>query len=119
LIYPLVLQADPTAPPSDFTPFYWLQFGLLGLFFLMLITGKGLMTTQRHAEVIAEKNERMAEVRADRDEWKAAYMAEREAREKESDARGMAEIRAEAAIEAAKTGAKALDALRQELGRRP
>jgi hypothetical protein len=112
------MLAQTDVPPNLTDPFFWGNFGLLGLFFLMLISGKGLMTTQRHAEVIAEKNERMAEVRADRDEWKAAYQAEREAREKESDARGLAEIRAEAAIEAAKTGAKALDALRQELGRR-
>jgi len=119
LIYLLTFQADPSAPPDLSNPFFWANFGLLGVFFLMLITGKGLMTTQRHTEVIVEKDKQINQARADADEWKGAWFHEQRAREKESDARVLAEQRADVAVEAAKTVAAALDALRQELGRRP
>lgn len=115
----LTLLAQSAGPPDLTDPFYWLNFSLLGVFFLMLITGKGLMTTQRHAEVIAEKNTQINQARADADEWKGAYFHEQRAREKESDARVLAEQRADVAVEAAKTVSAALDALRMELGRRP
>lgn len=117
-MYDLIAQTDPTAPPDLTSPFFWVNFGLLGVIFLMLISGKGLMTTQRHTEVRAADQERIAELKVDLAEWRQAYETEREARERESDARALAETRAEAAVEAARTVATALDAFRNELGRR-
>lgn len=114
----LTLLAQEPATPDLTSPYFWLNWGLIGVFFLMLITGKGLMTTQRHAEVIAEKDLRINQAQADADEWKGAYFHEQRAREKESDARQLAEQRADVAVEAAKTVSAALDALRMELGRR-
>jgi hypothetical protein len=112
----LLLEAN-TPDPSD--PFFWAQFGLLGVIFLMLILRRGLMTTKAHDEVVVEKDLRINQARADADEWKGAYFHEQRAREKESDARQLAEQRADVAVEAAKTVSAALDALRMELGRRP
>jgi hypothetical protein len=117
---PLSVLAQPTGPPDLADPFYWLNFSLLGVFFLMLISGKGLMTTNRHNEVIIEKDKQIHQARADVDEWKGAWSHEQRARERESEARILAEQRADVAVEAAKTVSAALDALRTELlGRRP
>jgi len=116
----LFLLAQDAPDPSHLTdPFFWVNFGLLGVVFLMLITGKGLMTSQRHTEVIAEKDKQINQARADADEWKGAWVHEQRARERESEARLLAEQRADVAVEAAKTVSAALDALRMELGRRP
>ncbi|HJT99699.1 MAG TPA: hypothetical protein VJ966_00670 [Actinomycetes bacterium] len=113
----LLAQAtDPTQLLGD--PLFWANFGILGAVFVMLITRKGILTTKAHDEVREADRERIEELRADRDEWKSAYFSERDAREHESDARGLAEVRADAAVEAARTVANALDALRAELGRR-
>lgn len=111
----LLAQTD---PPDFQSPFFWVQFGLLGVIFLMLVLRRGLMTTNAHEEVMGAQTERLEELRQDRDEWKQAYFTERDAREKESDARGLAEVRADAAVEAARTVAAAMDALRTEFGRR-
>lgn len=113
------LLAQEPATPDLTSPYFWLNWGLIGVFFIMLVTGKGLMTTNRHNEVIVEKDKQINQARADADEWKGAWSHEQRAREKESEARILAEQRADVAVEAAKTVSAALEALRMELGRRP
>lgn len=60
-----------------------IQFGILGIFFLMVITRQGLMTTKAHEEVVQLYKEQIAEL-------KIAYEAEKEGRAKAEESSNLA-----------------------------
>ena len=93
--------------------------GGFGLLLVLLLSYK-LIHPRTLEQLLAEKDrqltlkdEQIVETRADRDEWKAAYRASEEARAHESEARALAERRADAAVEAANLVADSLDRMQR------
>jgi hypothetical protein len=87
--------------------------GGLGLLLYLLLSRK-LIHPETHRQMLAEKDRQIAKCEADVAEWKQVAHAERQARERAEDARATEAERSDTAVEAAKTAAAALDAMRVE-----
>ena len=90
--------------------------GGFGVLIYLLLSYK-LIHPNTLNSLLGEKDRQIADAKADAQEWKAAFKASEQARNVERDARGLAERRADVAVEAAQLVADGLDKLRETLER--